>query len=477
MTSKTNRLITYIKEINFTLSDFLLMFGFLFSIPFYAFAWKFMVTSDPNQIYFNNRMIITCFSITIICWAIYFVLEIKKGRINNHLFTWVYVLMAILSVVAVLIQKNVNTFYVECKIIGAYSYLYYPEIEVGDVIKVVTTISPTHKLFFACATLVITTIFYIVLVVLPKRIRKMEFLAIIGIITIVFMVGMCIYSYISEAEKYVPFFRAFIGGNGELMKAYSMNSFVVMSVPYGVCMMLAFLFVLLVHTITQKHYWYIFAIFFLVNMLFSYCRTSIAISYIIFALYIVFRLVITFKKHKIRNVVLISLFALFLGGLVAIILTSYKTEGAFLPTMYRYIKSFTDTSSFNTRKFIWGNIRDELKDGWLVTGRGFGTHNFMLYAMNLVNGDNVCPSHSTYYAILGAGGIIAMLGFLGLMAYYVVIFIKSLKFSKTMPIVLSIGLLGFLAYSFTEGVNYLIVFFTFPLILFYHTERNQNLAN
>ena len=187
MTCQAKGLIHHIKKNRLTLGDFLLMFGFLFSIPFYAFAWKFMVTWDPSQIFFDTRMIITCFAITIICWAIYFVLEIKKGRIKFRLFTIVYIFMAIMSVVAVLIQKNVNTFFVECKRYGSYTELYYPGTRVGDIVEVTSKLTSVHKLFFACASFVITTIFYIVLCVLPKRIKSMNFLIVIAMITIIFI--------------------------------------------------------------------------------------------------------------------------------------------------------------------------------------------------------------------------------------------------------------------------------------------------
>lgn len=476
MNTESKRLITYIKEMNLGLSDFLLMFGFLFSIPFYAFAWKFMVTDDPSKIFFDARMIIACFLVTIFCWAWYFALEIKNGRIKNHLFTWAYVFIAIISVSAVIIQRNVNTFFVECRLADLLTEKYYPGTQVGDIVKVIVTISPTHKLFFACATLIITTIFYIVLIVLPQRIKKIDFLVVICIITMIFMVCMCVYSYISEANKYIPFIKAFIKGDGAALKYNAMASFVVMSVPYGVCMMLAFLFALLTHSITQKSYWYFAMAFFLVNMLFSYCRTSIAISYLIMISYIVFRLIINLKEHKIRNIILLSLVIIFVLAIFIFSLVSFLSKGGFMPTIYGQIKAFSNMRSYEKRKNIWINIRNELKGGWLIIGRGFGTHNFMLYPMNLVNGDNVAPSHSTYYAILGAGGIISLLGFFGLIIYYVILFIKSLKFSKTMPISLSIGLVGFLIYSYTEGVNYLVVVFTFPLILYYHIKSSENKA-
>ena len=208
-------------------------------------------------------------------------------------------------------------------------------------------------------------------------------------------------------------------------------------------------------------------------MLFSYCRTSIAITSVILFLYVTYRLIITFKRHKIRNIIAGSIFYLSILTLIAFNIASYATRGSFAPMMYKHIEWFFNTRTLDKRKYIWGNIQLELKGGWLILGRGFGTHNYMLYPMNLLNNDNVCPSHSTYYAILGAGGLISLFAFFGLIAYYIVIFIKCFKVSKTMPIGLSFGILGFLAYSFTEGVNYLIVASTFPLILYYNIYRKN----
>ena len=475
MTCQAKGLIHHIKKNRLTLGDFLLMFGFLFSIPFYAFAWKFMVTWDPSQIFFDTRMIITCFAITIICWAIYFVLEIKKGRIKFRLFTIVYIFMAIMSVVAVLIQKNVNTFFVECKRYGSYTELYYPGTRVGDIVEVTSKLTSVHKLFFACASFVITTIFYIVLCVLPKRIKSMNFLIVIAMITIIFMTFVCIYSYIVESDKYIPFIKAFFAGDLKNLKDHAMEAFLTSSVPYGVCMMLAFLFAILAHSITKKNYWFIPAIFFLINMLFSYCRTSIAISYSLMILYLIFKLITSFKRHVVRNSILTSILFSIIVVSVVLSIISLVTKGSFIPFIYNHIKSFTNSDSLETRKYIWINIRSELKHGWIIIGRGFGTHNYMLYPMNLVNDDNLCPSHSTYYAILGAGGIISMVGFIGLITYYVICFIKSFKFSKTMPILLSTGLIGFLTYSYTEGVNYLAVVFTFPLILYFHIQLRKSI--
>lgn len=473
MATLAKQIISYFKNIKLTVSDILLGIGFLFSIPFYAFAWKFMVTSDPSQIFLDNRMIITCFFMVVVCWSGYFVCEIREKRIRNNFFTWAYVFFAILSVVSVLVQPTVTSIMVECRHVNAISMQLHPGVQVGDIVEVISTISLTHRLFFTFGSFVITTIFFIILCVFPQRIRNMNFLIPIGILVFLFLLVLACHSYITEADKYEPFIRGLIEGDKHQINTYAMAGFMVMSVPYGVCMMLGVMFSLTLHAISKKWYWYIPGLFCFINMIFSYCRTSIGITLLVIFLYLTFRIIVTFKQHKIRNLIF---GILFWGGVITIVvlfLVSYNTNGAFLPYFNKTIKIFADTSTIKTRSYIWQNILTELKGGWFVIGRGFGTHNYLLYPMNLVNGDNVCPSHSSYLAIMGAGGIISLLGFFGLVGYYIYVFVKCFKQHKAESIGYTFGFLGFMLYSFTEGVNYLIVVFTFPLILYYHILKKE----
>lgn len=468
MTTKFEQLKQYIKSLELGLSELFLAIGFLFSVPFYAFAWKFMVTTNPDEVFLKPWMIIVCFSVVVICWGIYFYLEIRKGRLAGNLFTWLYIFFAIMSVVTVLVQPSHSVIDVEARFVNDISQHYYPGVKVGDIVQVTTDISTTHYLFFACASLVITTVFFIIFMVFPKRVKSMNFMVLVGVIIVVFLLVLTGYSYIAEHSKYIPFLKALFSGDMEGVYENSMASFVVHRVPYGACMMMGIMFMLVVHSITNKWYWYIPGAYFLINMVFSWCKTSIALSVVTVVLYLAYRLFATYKNHKKRNLVLgIALgFVAAIGVLCSVV--SFATEGKFIPQLYKLLSSFTDNRTIQTRTYIWDNINNRLSGGWWIIGRGFGTHNYMLYPMNLLNGDDVCPSHSTYYAILGAGGVISMLGFVGLFAYYIYVFIKCLKFNKYQAIGLTTGVVGFMMYSFTEGVNYLIVVFMFPLILYYN---------
>ena len=83
----------------------------------------------------------------------------------------------------------------------------------------------------------------------------------------------------------------------------------------------------------------------------------------------------------------------------------------------------------------------------------------------------VCPSHSTYYAVLGQGGVFTLIAFIGSYIYFGYVFYKCFRVNKFMTMELSIGFFAFFFYSFTEGVNYLVVLFMLPLIWYYFLIR------
>ena len=464
---------TFIKSLELTWNDLFLAVGFLFSVIFYAYAWISMVTANPDDLFLKPWMIISCFSITAICWGIYFYLEIKAGRIKNSFSTWAYVFFLILSVVTVVIQPRSFSNEAVLRTINGGNEDLYGNLPIGSVIPVSGTISDTHVLLFAMGNAVITTIFYFMYFTISKRIRNIKFIVFIATVTFAFLICVVLYSYIFEWDHYIPFVKSLLGGDIEGVYEHSVCSFMAQRVPYGVCMMLGLVFALTVHAIIEKWQMYLLVAFFYFNMIFSYCKTSLIISAILVVLYVTFRLYKTYKDHPKRNKILIITFGSIIG--LAVILTglSYVTDGKFIPQLNQLVKSVTESGTIDSRSYIWDNTFYLLRDGWWIIGRGFGTYNMMLYPMNLVNGDNVCPSHSTYNAVLGAGGIFSLIGFLALIGYWVYLTIMCFKKDQMKTISMSFGAIGFIMYSFTEGVNYLVTLFLFPMFVLYHQLYKQ----
>jgi len=477
MTSKYEKVKNYLKRCEFSSSDFFLALGFIFMIPFAAFSWLFMVKSNPQEIFLTPRMMIVCFFMSAVCWGIYFYKEIKKGHIKNNFFTWAFILFAILSVVSVVVQPENTTIDVLVRNVNDLSRQLYGDIAVGDTVTVNLNNPWVTKMFFAFGSLLITTLFYIIFMVFPKRFKNMDFFIVVGIIIFTFLFVLAIYSYFHEPQVYKEFFRTWFDNDLTNDSTVGAKSFIVHNVPYGACMMMGLMFALVLHGYTHKWYWIIPMVFCSFNMVFSLCKTSLGLSALVLFLYFIFRMIATFKKHKIRNLIIGPLVLLIVIAVIVLTIISVVTDGDFLPFLDNIFSFFTNKKTIISRTYIWKNINELLKNGWWIIGRGFGTHNHMLYPMNLVNGDNVCPSHSTYYAVLGAGGVINLAGFLGLYAYFIFCFIKCLKFNRVKTIGLSVGFLGFFLYSFTEGVNYLIAFYCIPLIFYYNLLKNGYLRD
>ena len=82
-----------------------------------------------------------------------------------------------------------------------------------------------------------------------------------------------------------------------------------------------------------------------------------------------------------------------------------------------------------------------------------------------------CIAILFYHLGILKGGYLAVCTFFVLSGYLAVT--TSFKKDKFLTMELSIGFLVFILYSFTEGVNYLIAFFTAPLIYYYHLSDKK----
>ena len=213
-------------------------------------------------------------------------------------------------------------------------------------------------------------------------------------------------------------------------------------------------------------------------MICSYCKTALIISALMIVAYLAFRLYKTYKEHEKRNKIIIITLLSLLGLGLLLTAASYISQGKILAPIYKIILSVTESKSLDTRSYIWDNTFQLLKGGWWIIGRGFGTYNEALFLMNIVNGDDVCPSHSSYNALLGAGGIIYLFGFIALLGYWGYLSIKCFKKQPLTTLPLTFGALAFLMYSITEGVHFLVCTFFFPIFILHHIlYDNQEKAN
>ena len=458
----------FIKSLELRISDLFLLIGFLAFIPFLIFGQLFMQYQDPNEVALPLWAIIICFILMIGCWGYYLYLEVYKNKDKYKLYIIaVFALLALLNVIAIAVQpatvvENVIVRFSETN----------PD-SVGSVGQAVTNISATHKFLFISELVGVILFIYIGLFVFPKRFKSIQFIKYLGYALFVFLGVLILYGYIFEFKQYIGFIKYVLGIErieGQSIYYFAIESFIIHRNAYGMCMMLGIVFAFINHSIEKKWYYYLIAAFFYFNMIFSLCKTGLLISALIFVIYIVYRLIATYKEHSKRNKIILIAGGSVIGLGVLVVGVAYLSEGKILGFVYNAIKSITGGGqTLDTRSYIWDNSFQLLQNGWWLIGRGFGTYNEMLLPMNIISHeDPVFPAHSAYVGLLAEGGILFLLGYICLLGYTVYIIVKCFKKNPGLTIAISLGVLSFVLYSFIEAIHYLVYVFIFPIMILYH---------
>ena len=458
----------FIQSLELKISDLFLLIGFLAFIPFLIFGQLFMQYQNPSEVALPLWLAIICFVVMVGSWGYYLYLEVylKKEKYNIYIISTFFVL-ALLNIVAIAVQPNL----VVENVIVRFSEE-NPE-SVGTVAQAITYVSGMHKFVFIAELLGVISFVYIGLFVFPKRFKTLSFIKYLGYALFAFLGVLILYGYIFEYKDYIGFFKYVLGIErieGQSIYYFTIESFIIHRNAYGMCMMLGIIFAFINHSIEKKWYYYLFAAFFYLNMIFSLCKTGLLISALIIVIYIVYRLIATYKEHTKRNK-----YTLIIGGSVIGLATlalgaAYISEGKVLGFIYNAIKSISGGGqTLDTRTYIWDNSYQLLQNGWWLIGRGFGTYNLMLMPMNIISHeDPVFPAHSAYVGLLAEGGILFLLGYICLLGYTIYIIVKCFKKDPAMTITISLGVLAFVLYSFIEAIHYLVYVFIFPIMVLYH---------
>lgn len=467
------KLKTFIKSLHLRLSDLFMLVGFLPFTLFLIFGQLFMQYPNPDEVAFKLWMIIVSFVISAGSWGAYIYLECKRGNKPHDIITWIFVVLAIIGVIGILIQPNIFQETVIIRFVNDINKEVYGEsIQIGDIVNAPIaplTISTTHYIFFTLDLLLILLFIYTGLFIFPKRFTNITFIKFIGYGVIALTVVMIFYSYIFEHEKFIPFIKALLG-NGENIYDYTLVSFIIHRNAFGMTALIGIIFAFINHTIERKWWYWLFAIFFYINMVFSMCKTSLLIGALLIVIYAVYRLIFTYKEFPKRNkIILIG------GGCVAFLAVlvvgiSILSKGKILSPIYGLVAG--ESSTLDNRTFIWDNCFQLLRANpiYYFFGRGFGLVNEVLLPMNTANGDKVFPTHSAFINLLTEGGFFYLFAYILFMGYCAYVIIKSYKKSPALTVAISLGVLAFTIYSIIETIHYLVYAFMLPVMILYHVS-------
>ena len=464
----------FFKSIKFRLSDLFLALGFLPFAVILIFGQLFMQFQNPSDVALPLWAAILCFVVMVAAWSIYLYLEVFRKKENYNL--WIAGACATLILLNIIVIACQPSRVVE-NVIVRYR-LDHPEL-IGTVETAIIQVSPIHKFIFISEIVATIMFIYIGLFVLPRRFKTVIFLKYLGFALFIFLLVLMIYGYVVDYDKYVAFFKHIFLHDREDPDIYHkcVTSFIINRNAYGMCMMMGIIFSFINHSIHKKWFYFLFAGIFYFNMIFSLCKTGLVISAVLIVIYVTYRLIVTFKEHKKRNLAFIISFGsvvLIAGGILGL---SIVTKGKVLGSIYNFYNDIVrGGKTLDNRSYIWDNTYQLLRNGnWLI-GRGFGIINLLLQPMNMLSHEEkVFPTHSAYLSLIAEGGILFLVAYLALLVYSGIIIVRCYKKEPGLTVAMSLGAIAFVLYSFIETIHYLVYVFLFPImILYYATKEKEN---
>ena len=250
--------------------------------------------------------------------------------------------------------------------------------------------------------------------VLPSIFTKTTLKTIL-VLVMVTMAVCCFYSLIAEWNDIIQAFTA----SGEDAHFHQIHSFFDNKNSYGAMVFVALLSNIVLYRFYRKKWLFVPLAFFFINLIISRCKTSIVAALFLFAVIFIYLFIKTFKRHQIRNVLILTAIVF---GLFTFFLIVYT------PVIYESNKFLSHLSNYFREGFIGQSIRtiqariEYLKGGLGIIFNpriilGYGEHICLNYA-------NTPPYHlgpvdnAILYNIL-AGGIFKIV--LYVYCYYLVI--------------------------------------------------------
>ncbi|MFA5283607.1 MAG: O-antigen ligase family protein [Bacilli bacterium] len=322
------------------------------------------------------------------------------------------------------------------------------EVETLVVKEFVTTLADRIKsiLFVFIAAVGV----YIQVIILPRLISfKRYVLFLMYIVAAVSLVSAFV-SYFLDFDSYVHLYQ-----HGLVGYIYP-QSFVFNRNMYGLMLMLGMLALYVIISYLPKWYNYVFLIFIFINIFFTFSKASFGIALTTFVVHFIYRMITTFKKSKIRNIIFLVVAGIL--GICGILLIPFPffMDVQLFNEARRFILEYyveLGIGSYDGRTEIWDSVISISTGVHLWFGRGLLLFNNTLF---FYSGEIAVPSkvalfsHNGFLEILGQWGIVGLIPYcLGILAIFGIdIYVAIKNYKVGIPALIIFG--AFLGYTMVE---------------------------
>ena len=226
---------------------------------------------------------------------------------------------------------------------------------------------------------------------------------------------------------------------------------------YALMLLLGMLALYVIISYLPKWYNYVFLIFLFVNIFFTFSKAALGVALISFVVHFIYRMIVTFKQSKIRNIIYLVLVGILAIAGTLLIPFQFFMDIQLFNEARRFILEYyveLGDGSYESRAKIWESVIQLSTGVHLWFGRGLHLFNQTLgfYHAGVESSGGVTNyfSHNGFLEILGQWGLVGLIPYcLGILAIFIIdIYVAVKNYKVGIPALIIFG--AFLGYTMVE---------------------------
>ena len=332
---------------------------------------------------------------------------------------------------------------------------YFETLEIIDEVETVVireyTITLIGKIKSLLYVIIAAAGVYIQFVVLPRLVSFKKYILFLMYIIVIVALISAFVSYFLDFDSYVHLYYHGLYGYD-----YP-QSFVFNRNMYALMLLLGMLALYVIISHLPKWYNYVFLIFLFVNIFFTFSKAALGVALITFIVHFIYRMIVTFKQSKIRNIIYLVLVGILAIAGTLLIPFPFFMDIQLFNEARRFILEYyveLGIGSYESRAKIWESVVQLSTGIHLWFGRGLHLFNQTLgfYHSGVESSGGVTNyfSHNGFLEILGQWGLVGLIPYcLGILAIFVIdIYIAIKDYKVGIPALIIFG--AFLGYTMVE---------------------------
>jgi len=331
---------------------------------------------------------------------------------------------------------------------------YFETIEIINEVETVVireyTITLIGKIKSLLYVIIAAAGVYIQFVVLPRLVSFKKYILFLMYIIVTVALISAFVSYFLDFDSYVHLYYHGLSGYD-----YP-QSFVFNRNMYGLMLLLGMLALYVIISYLPKWYNYVFLIFLFVNIFFTFSKAALGVALITFIVHFIYRMIVTFKQSKIRNIIYLVLVGILaIAGTLLIPFPVFMDIQLFNEARRFILEYYVElgVGSFIARQAIWDSTIILAKGNYLWFGRGLLLFNKTLtfYTGEIsFRGIPELFSHNGFLEILGQWGLVGLIPYcLGILAIFIIdIYVAVKNYKVGIPALIIFG--AFIGYTMVE---------------------------